>query len=783
MSSIDISDSITIAESLSADTSPSFESEANKPNSRKIVLVEIDLGKTYTKWTNESAGVWKTRLYFQETDAEYGFKQSFLLSPFKQSGTATVSNADFPGRVKVGSLQEDGVELTEAVSLAAVVATAARWYFNYFEQMLYVQLTNSDWVHEHAMTIGVEARYTNDSLASDLGQGYYEERLLDVGGITKSKDSHKYGFIQGSASSIRLDNLDGALDSFLTLDVYGQQCRIKYGFEGLLYEQYKEIVRTYVESISLDPESVSLHLRDDRKRLSRMLPLYEYDQTTYTDLNDKDVGKPIPLPFGTCYRVPCVCTNEDESSPSNYTFKVADLTDYTNQGIQIVSAVYVDGVSVAWVGRNALTGMFTIADANYDPGQTVTADIVGIGTRNLCRYGECEDGIKPSFLDQTADGDLNCTTTLTTEQAYAGTTSLKHTLTAGGGVYQLADEDNRLTDYFEGKTITASAWVYVPSMGGPALNEVHIRLIDDGGNNDSGNPTAFDTWERLTVTRTYGTGLTYARINLRMANTASASEYVYWDNIQIELADEETDFIPREEYNYPLSLIEHLLSQYLSITYGSTNYDTTEWAAAKANALHNQIGLFLAERTQIVDIIEKLVDSMGANFIRKNDGLYTCRITDVTATGSRTLYEDEVAEAPSVSPDMDELLTSVSIGYARTWGDKKFRWYTYDDEEAALYARYSKYQRLEKETLLINSTDAQELAEHLAEIFNDAEPIVTHTTFARFMDVEIMDVLHIPVRRQGGGVIYADINAELIDFDKDAADGTVTMELRRLNDA
>ena len=403
--------------------------EAAKTTSRKITLAEFAIGMIYVNWTNDGPGIWKGGIFYR-ADITYGFKLGgFLLSPFKQSGTGTVTNTDYTKYSDIGSVQEDGVELLEYASYANMYANAASWYFDTDAQMLYVHMTNNDWVHEHTMTVGVNYKVTNDSAANDLGNGHYEERLVEVPTISKKKDSHIYGLIQHSGGSFVLNNRDGEFDQMSGMDFYGQPVVFKYGFQGNTYAEFKEVGRESIEGADFDWDTISFASRDDREKLSRKIPLNTFTASAYPYLHADDTGKTIPIFYGEIRGAPVVCVNKAQSGTPSWVFKVCDTSNHAN-GIQAIDTVYVDGVVKTPTATDLTAGTFTLATGDWDKIKAVTFD--GKGLKNAATtYAINPLDIIADLLSVYLLITYNATNYDTTEWAASRT----HTLANDNGIW------------------------------------------------------------------------------------------------------------------------------------------------------------------------------------------------------------------------------------------------------------------------------------------------------------------------------------------------------------
>lgn len=598
----------------------SYEDYRTKSVSRKIVLAEFAIGMIYTKWTNDGPGIWKGGIFYR-ADLDYGFKQGgFLLSPFKLSGSGTVTNVDYSKYSDIGSVQEDGVDLIEYATYSDMYANAGSWYFNSATQILYVHMTNNDWIHEHTMTVGVDYKFTNDSAANDLGNGYYEERLIEVPTISKNKDSHIYGLIQHSGGSFAVNNRDGELDQIAGMDFFGQPVVFKYGFQGNTYAEFKEVGRESIEGADFDWDKIAFALRDDREKLRRKIPLNTFSTTTYQYLHTDDTGKPIPLFYGEVHGAQVVCVNKAQAGTPSWVFKVCDTSLHAN-GIQAIDTVYVDGVVKTPTATDLTAGTFTLATGDWDKIAAVT---------------------------------------------------------------------------FDGKGLKNAATTY-------AVN--------------------------------------------------------------------------------PLDIINDVLSVYLLITYNATNYDTAAWEQAKAHALANDMGIWIGSTKEIIDIIEGICNSIGGNFIKRDNGKYTFRFTDIQAAVQYALTIDEYMEAVKIGFGGTDLVTTVRIGYKANQKENAMRWNVQNDRRLSIFSRYSKDNDLEKETYLTSDEDAEELGVYLYDLYDEAEPVVEITTKAQYMDSEIMDVVEVDVKRVSDLQMIKNFIGEIVGITKSLLENRVTMKIRRLRDA
>lgn len=753
----------------------------------KVILAELDAVITPETFTSYSPFTWHTSFEIRRnTSFDYG-SGCFGFGAFGQSGSGTIGA--FFGDVLVRSVIVGATVYTEAVSIAAVEATPERWFYDTGTKILYIHFTDDlRPLLTFTPVVGGATRYADKAVYID--DVFYQPRLKGNITIRKSRDPATSSVITHDLTYLTLDNSDGFFDDFNENDnQVGQPVRMFYGLEGAALADFLQVGESYIEEISIDQSDMRLKLLDQKKALSRILPIHHFDNTTYPDLKENNIGKPIPLAFGKLFNVPCVCLNEDETpTPAVYTFKVADTTDYLG-GIRAVLNRYVDGV-LSGVGESTgqlLEGQFNIAAGDYDPGQTVTADIIGLATQNLIENADCESATAPRFLRDTADGAIDCTFARDSAEAYAGTYSYKMTKTVAAGTaasYRFNDDNGTYIDtYFEGLTITFSVYVYVPTTGGPSdLSEVFIRLNDnDGGgfdSSDSGSPTAYDTWERLSITRTFRPGLTNARMMVRIESTAANGEYIYVDNIQVEYASSPTTFITREKWDNPLRLIEHLLDQYSDIEFISDNYDLTEWEAAVTNSNVKDCAVYVRKDLTVIRTIEKIISAVGlGDFIQLDNGKWTFRIFDAAASAVASITREEIIGIPRIAYEKN-LYTSVAVDFAKDWEKDNFRREIDDTEETSRVALFKNYNQNIRETMIVNQADALAIAGVYLAYFNRRR-IIEFVTATKLIQRDLMDPIDVQVDRISKEM-YGTSKYEIMDIEKQLSQGLVKVTAREI---
>ena len=352
-----------------------------KTTSEKIVLFELDYGEEQGRWYNDRLGIWAWQYYTRKYTApaavlgtgNHGFDTL-------GGGGSSGNTGEDVQHTLIGSVKADAATYTEASTLANCITLDSSWYFDKDEQILYFHGVNGTEPESHLVIVGITKGMSNTAI--DINTMFYEPRITSEVAIEKTLDSLEWGIMQFDGATLTLSNNDGYFDNMFDNYIFGQQAVIKFGgnadrADPMAYSDYQTMFIGQVGRVILGENSVDLELVEKRSGLSKMVPPNAYDQTTYPSLADEDVGKAIPLVYGTCYNVPCICTNEDEAGPpALYVFQVADMADHSS-GIAAITTTYIDGIATAPSSTHPTTATFKYGNAKYTAGQSVTADVVG----------------------------------------------------------------------------------------------------------------------------------------------------------------------------------------------------------------------------------------------------------------------------------------------------------------------------------------------------------------------------------------------------------------------
>lgn len=350
----------------------SFSTDINKPNKNKIVLVEIDIPVIQETWINYTSGIWYIRFVeTQETMTDDQGQTYFY--------PANVSN--IPSLV--GSCLVDSEYYTEVSSIALCQSTNKSYYYDVTNSLFYIHFDSFEPLLNKIVRIGVVYGYCDRSDVYYYNGVYYDPRVTRVPSLSQKKDTIFFGIQQYQSGSVTFINSDGHFDGYNSLNIYGQPSRMKVGFDGYSYSDFEEIFEGFIEDYDFNFNDFTIKIQDKRKNLSRKFPNNQFNTNEFPYLNEDDIDKYKPIVFGKAFYYPAVCTNKDQTTPTNRTFMFLDTeygsADSDNYGelrayIKNDEDINIyDQINIASI--NVDNGTFNVARANVDNDENIPRDV------------------------------------------------------------------------------------------------------------------------------------------------------------------------------------------------------------------------------------------------------------------------------------------------------------------------------------------------------------------------------------------------------------------------
>ena len=193
--------------------------------SEKIVLIDQDIGRLQTAWSNERAGVWGHRFNtYKETYHALG-QGNLGYGSLGGSGTFESGNKTHPRAI--GSTFADAVEYTQQTSLASVQTNVQSFWYDYDTSKVYINCTGFNDPAIFTVVLGITLALSNKAV--HINDAYYEPRIRGVPVLSKTKDPLFYGIIKHDGGSIEYDNHDGFFDAISDDFMFGRPTIIRYG--------------------------------------------------------------------------------------------------------------------------------------------------------------------------------------------------------------------------------------------------------------------------------------------------------------------------------------------------------------------------------------------------------------------------------------------------------------------------------------------------------------------------------------------------------------------------
>ncbi len=231
---------------------------------------------------------------------------------------------------------------------------------------------------------GTILRYANDNLCRvDGGKNYAWEGRCKTPLMTWDLGPQDQAFATLGASSITIDNADGALDQYLPggasyNDIRWPGARIDIYTGGSDGDDITTMAREFsgtvvIGGLRATPNTVILQVNDLRERHNVSITPYVVTSGNNPNARSGDIGSTVPVVAGDFTGITdaqafvclCVDTTTRQFKCNNGPIDSSTL------------AVYKDGAAISTTGVTEATGLFTIGALDYDVNSVYTAKFYG----------------------------------------------------------------------------------------------------------------------------------------------------------------------------------------------------------------------------------------------------------------------------------------------------------------------------------------------------------------------------------------------------------------------
>ncbi len=229
---------------------------------------------------------------------------------------------DFNGktnRLFFTQLTFDDNELTEMPDHSDLNGTPGTWAQD--ETYLYVHMPVS--VAPFGFTLMATCKFWLSNFPKTLNSIAWDPRLGSAPAISQRIEAVFGDVSQIGGGEMSLINADGYFSQLTDLIWDAGAVTLKLGVDLppdriMAWADYETLATWSIESWQDDGDAFQLRLLEPKARVKAKLPLDTFDRDTYPNIDDDNVGKPIPIAYGANFGVAPVVIN-----PGTKTFKVA----------------------------------------------------------------------------------------------------------------------------------------------------------------------------------------------------------------------------------------------------------------------------------------------------------------------------------------------------------------------------------------------------------------------------------------------------------------------------
>jgi len=375
----------------------------------KILIAEISDNEVWYKFFPYYGNTWLVRtnnIYIDLAHPDY-----------------ELTNIGLINELPVLSFLVDKSAYTKVDTIAEVISNDETFYYNIDDKTLLVHFKNHKPYHyfaDNRIEIGFALGFFNSpkTIDGEWNGIQYDPRLISNPSLKSTIDDLFNGKQRLQGGNIKIQNTNLKYKNFNI----GSGVKKKNGnFVRTLiwtgddattaqYDDFELIYQGVIEKIS-EGLQLGIDLRDIRSTLTEVSPVNYLDVGFHPDIKDPDKEYLLPELWGTCYRVPCLCLNEnanDAGGTADYTFLVCD-TSFKDIATDSIITVYINGKETTLTPTVTIDNTQNIA---YFSIPAIANFRILDGTGGSTRYEnmdkvtiDCEGYLKgDNFIE--ADGDI-----------------------------------------------------------------------------------------------------------------------------------------------------------------------------------------------------------------------------------------------------------------------------------------------------------------------------------------------------------------------------------------
>lgn len=586
----------------------------------------------------------------------------------------------------------------------------------------------------------------------------YQARI--VGGIKYSRSLSLEGQVSLSFGDIEINNIDGTLDSWVDDYWVNQTVRIYLGDVTWARNDFRLMFSGITTGIDMRKrDRLNIKISDALQRLN--VPVSEVKLGGSTSRSDEL----LPLCFGECHNITPVLT---DSTINEYMVH--------NGEIEGILEVRDNGVPVSFTSTPA-TGKFRLSAS---PAGTVTCSVQGAKISSSVSYfaTDLSDWTKvasSATIDPVGFGAPMLTANSIGLIPSAATSSHRFVSPSGAGPTYAAATDVTTSVYLKaGSSRSAVLRIYLASDTAQAIAatvDLTAGTVSASASSNftSGGGVLYSYklipvnggWYRLYfAVKTSSTASKlvielYSQSDAGLASWAGdgTSVATYFSGVQIDRGQYPSQYMTStvadtlSYKNSAASIIKQLITVYGSATlkYVNSDIDLDSWAAFDS-ACPQQMGIYLHDRQNLLDVCNKLASSIGGRLVTSSTGKCSIVRLNLPQAVSGTQigpadFVDRSIEVKQLAP----VVAGVKLGYAKNWTVQDSlgtgivsahlalyaeEWLTVTRTDSAAAANYNLYSDpVMAESYLLAAAEAIAEANRRLNMFNTQRKIIKYTGF------------------------------------------------------
>lgn len=229
----------------------------------------------------------------------------------------------------------------------------------------------------------------------------------------------------------------------------------------------------------------------------------------------------------------------------------------------------------------------------------------------------------------------------------------------------------------------------------------------------------------------------------------------------------------------PLNIISFLLSRFSNVPYTEEFYEMDEWS--KEIQDKPSVALYIASPSELLSIIERIMEATRGGFLIASDGRYTWRTPNYASRPKWNIQDTDWLYEPSVAFDTSEVLASVRVGYGKSQKEDEYRYVENLTKQKEVLRNFNLLDDEDFELILSDKEAAEKFAEDVMQLSHEPAILVSGRLPITYAGMQIGRNAQIQVNRLVRGEFVhwlGEMRGEILKVSPDALKGEVEVTVR-----